>query len=376
MKTHLSLMPLLVLALALSSLACPESAWAKDKKTSYCESDEYPIFYGEADGAIVAICLPDDPAAMGNYLTLYMKHPNGNVIDLRGEIFSDSRFVVARSIDLSEGGYSYLRIKQGKREYIVYSGVGRFSSDSDEPKSVAGFAVEESGALVEHFDMTETFTSELGQELFDMLEFALDAYDFNLPNTEATEEMRLLGDALADRIFEIKANGHRAFIRTEGAGILSEKPCRFYSLGEYTKDKYSAIEHYAVDRSGRIYVMNADVDGKYVPLSSVAPRKASPPQASAANWEGEYASENGSLKIEKLRESSAHGHTFQFSFIIDGKTAGQGSAAADEKMASSFELDFTLENGGKTIRVTHVSEVEISPEEEWSKQCAGVYTRQ
>lgn len=370
MKTHLYALPLFILALA---LALPGgSAVAAGGVGKMCETDEYPVFYGESGGVVAAICLPDDPDSMGNYLTFYFKRPDGTVLDLHGQIDSDKRFVVARNIGLSGGGYSYVRINQGSKSYIAYSGIGRFHEGDNEPVGVAGLAVEENGKLIEYYDMSDDYTSELGPELFEVLEMALDAYEFALPLSDANDEMRILGDALADRVSAIKAKGFRALIRSEGAGTLSDKPCRFYSLGEEKGSKYSALDHYAVDRGGRIYILDPGADGKYRPLETAGKKGA---EEAAPKWLGEYCNERGCLSITNYRKGAAGGYYFGFSFIIEGKMVGEGTAAVDGRLGSSFELDFSLESGDGSVRVTHGGELEVSPEEEWSKQCPGVYKR-
>ena len=64
MKTHSSVLLLSVLVCALLLASCPAHAVGDSGKI--CANDEYPVFYGEANGTVAAICLPDDPSTMGH----------------------------------------------------------------------------------------------------------------------------------------------------------------------------------------------------------------------------------------------------------------------------------------------------------------------
>lgn len=253
--------------------AGPAVAGDDTGSVEYCADDEHAVFYGDGDDFMVALSLPDETPADGQYLVLYARLPEGAVIRLRGPVGPGSAFASGRVVPLSGGGYSYVRVRDGDECYVLYSGIGRFAGNGDGPVSVHGLAIEKDGELVRRLDLGDDCLSELGPELFDAIGLPEDDDEFMLPLDAPVGRVDVddatidaLAALLEGRAARIRDAGRKAVFRDDGQGIVAGEPCRFFSFGEDVGDRIVVHDHYAVTSSGLVYKMDILGGGKYRPL--------------------------------------------------------------------------------------------------------------
>lgn len=79
------------------------------------------------------------------------------------------------------GGAAWLRLREGRHAYVLYSGIGRWG-EHGEPQAREGIGVERDGKAIAQISCTDTAISELGPDWFEQHRVrAADPDDFELP---------------------------------------------------------------------------------------------------------------------------------------------------------------------------------------------------
>lgn len=327
----------------------------------YCADGEHSVFYGSTEGWTVAVCIPDEIPPGGYYLSFYLKHPDGQVTRLREKIADSPEFAVGGSVGLSGGGYAFIQLNDGGRRYTVYAGIGRFVQGSQEPVPVAGLVIEDEGVMVENLDMVADHESELGPELFTNIGLRTDDELFVLPLDDPEYAMDSLFRALQPEIQAINDNGGNAALVENGFDKVDGVVYRLFSLGEDSEEKFTALEHYAISPSGRMFRMDILDGGQYVPMDALA------------NWPGSY--RNGDVHLRVEPSHSEPRSRFDFSFRLAGSEVGEGTAQVEDREAEFRGLRFELDVTNSLVLVTRNPAV-TDANNAWPVDCLGLFERE
>lgn len=251
----------------LAVLMAPAGSAAEEAKAS---KSGFEVFYGECDRGRIAIYASGDGDDPGGALTFAFIPREDPAAILVYDLAAGETGVFAGLSNLAGGGYAYLRFRDGRRSYVVYSGA------TAEGERRAGMAVENPDFAYEHYNLDASFSSRMGPELFGALGVAADAAGFDLPiayrREECTEYIAdpsrtaALYRLAARRMAEITASRRKAVLMIEDSEeSVATGPAVFFVLGEEKDGKLLPLERYAIDEAGEIYREDYFSGGEFVP---------------------------------------------------------------------------------------------------------------
>lgn len=168
---------------------------------------------------------------------------------------------------------------------------------------------------------------------------------------------------LISKAMEIMGDTSPVIVQT-GEETINDEHCYLFATGENSLDggKFTALNHYAISDSGKLYYMDILGGGTWIYIESGSPEDAA--------WWGEYQAGSGKLYVHNYS-----GKSFRFLFISNNGEEFEGVAAVYQHnfyQAEYMDLKFSIDKKADLITVIQYEEREDSAER---SQFTGSYTR-
>lgn len=143
---------------------------------SHCFQNERIIFSCNTNSnKVISVC----SSAKINRNKGYMQYRFGNIGSFPEYVFpmnhdNAAKFFYAGNLTYAGGGGAYLKFINAGYNYVVYTGVGRGWAKQ-------GMVVNEGVNEISRYSCKDTWTSEMGPELFNKVGLTIDTYGFEIP---------------------------------------------------------------------------------------------------------------------------------------------------------------------------------------------------
>ena len=147
--------------------AAPAPPAASTSQTSFCTPMETVVFACRTGKKLVSVCASKDLSPKAGYVQYRFGDPAEPLeMTLPEGFVHPSKAAYGATESFSGGGGAWLRFRNGKTGYVVYTGIGKWGRNGA-TLSKAGIVVEQNGKQAANLSCSTKETSELGPDWFD-----------------------------------------------------------------------------------------------------------------------------------------------------------------------------------------------------------------